>query len=278
MVFSEIVSLRLAFKFPLIVSTFLTFSTSASSSGKFIFYRFLVFVTFLISVLYRVSLLFQHGAENDQQQQETLQVESISSVIDWSFAFWVTVFMAYQVLIKRKSLKVFELLQNIDNIFTSIYGLQMDYTRSFVINCTTISFVLVFCIILSAFNGFKIRETVVMIYDAFTTLIAALFFIILAFISSVCLEIFSRLKLLRKIMDRRVKVSCNSSISNLDNLLTITQLLSETIENLSEFFGVEILMIFGKISWLGFYLLVKGTQSKSGYDKMEYFLQVSSSQ
>lgn len=247
MVFLEISNLKQAFKLPVIVFTLLTFSTSASPSGKFLFFRFLVFLTFSLNVLYRVSLLFHREVENNQQQQEVLRVESVALVIDWVFGIVVTVFMGYQVF-KRKSLKVFELAAKIDRIFTSIYELKIDYTRTFITNFAAFSLILLFSLTLSVLNGFRNQEMAVMIFDTYTTFLEPLFFFIPIFIISICLEIRWRLKLLRKIMNRQVKVSDYKKTSHeLDNLLIITQMLSEMILNLSDFFGVEIFIILGKI-------------------------------
>lgn len=243
----EIDTLKRAFKFPVIVLTLLTFSTSTSPSGKFLFYRFLVFLTFSITVLYRVSLLFNSEAENDRQQQrEVLQAESVFSVIDWVFAVVVMVFMTYQVL-KKKSLKVFELLAKVDKIFTSICRVKIDYTKSFIINCTAMSLLLIFYAIFTAFVGFKRSEFVFIIYDAFTTFIGTLFLLLPMLIILIYLEILQRLKLLRKLLSRKAKVSnYENTLRELDNLQTITQVLFEAVRNLSDFFGMEILLIFGR--------------------------------
>lgn len=230
--FSEINSLKQAFKLPVIVLTLLTFSTSSSPSRKFIFYRFLVFLTFSIIVLYRVSLLFLSEAKNDrqlQQQQEALQIESVSSVIDWVFAFVVTVFVVYQVL-KRKTLKVFEYAAKVDKIFTVVYGMKIDYTKTLLVNWAAFGFVLVFCIIFYVSVDFRRPELVILVFDAFTTFISALFFLIPVFVTSICLELRWRLETLRKIVNKEsIVLNYKNTCRELDNLLTVTQMMSEAV-------------------------------------------------
>lgn len=247
--FSGIDSLKRAFKFPVLVLALLTFSTSASPSGKFIFYRFLVFSTFSIIVLYRVSLLFNREAENDrqlQQQQEVLQTESVLEVVDWVFAFAVTVFLAYQVF-KKKSLKVFELAAKVDKLFTTVYGLKIDYKKTFLMNFIVFGLVLTFFTIFSVVTNRRGLGLIIFIYDVFTSCIGTLLFLVLMFVISICLEVRWRLKLLGKITNGKATVlSYSNSSRETDNLLAITQMLSEAIQNLSDFFGMEILIIFGR--------------------------------
>ena len=221
----------------------LSFSTSSSTSFLFKLYRLIIFLCFLLLTGFRVLLVTIVVNSNSVPEGLKEKYNDIAFVLmimlDFFMTLMVTVcFGFYQIFIKKCPLEIFKFLKRIDVILLNFADVRFNYWKSFLIISSGSAVLLILCSMMACFGTIDTKDLILGIYSSFSYFFTCQVFVVLFFIISLCNEIRLRLKCLQGILPMNQLKS--------EEILSILDLISGSMEIIGNFFAVEILIILGK--------------------------------
>lgn len=249
MTFFKIKSLKDSYKVSRFGLVFFGFSLDSNLSWTYKFIRFVIFLGSFLGIGRKMigRLNYQNNEErlSESKDQAVIFIMLISSCVALVIK---TAFYGYQIFVKKKTFKVFSSLYQMDKAIGKFCNSKFSYKRNFLLDFIKNVFLLTLCIVSTVFVAIEAKDGIRSFATSFLNFYGFVIFFLLAFVINLTNEVFLRLKFLNNFLSkqkmRRLSIKHRSETQiTIDSVCFIVETASGSIENLCDFFAVEILLI-----------------------------------